>query len=67
MPSGFKSSLVYFKITINFLEKEDVDYCVELLLFVLVLRKTTLPPTTKTERTLIKSFNFEDSHQSLYA
>ena len=46
---------------------DDVDYCVELLLFVLVLCKTTLPPTTETERTLIKSFNFEDSLQSLYA
>ena len=65
--SGFKSSLVYFKITINFLEKEDVDYCVKLLLFVLVLCKMTLPPTTETERTLIKSFNFEDILQSLYA
>ena len=43
-----------------------VDYCVELLLFVLVSCKTT-PPTTKTEMTLIKSFNFEDSLQSLYA
>ena len=67
MPSGFKFSLVYFKITINFLEKEDVDYCVELLLFLLVLCKTRLPPTTETERRLIKSFNFKDSHQSLYA
>ena len=28
-----------------------VDYCVELLLFVLVLCKMTLPPTTETERT----------------
>ena len=44
-----------------------VDYCVELLLFVLVLCKTRLPPTTETERRLIKSFNFKDSHQSLYA
>ena len=44
-----------------------VDYCVELLLFVLVLCKTTLPPTTETERTLIKSLNFEDRFQSLYA
>ena len=60
-------NFLYFKITINFLEKEDVDYCVELLLFVLVLCKTTLPPTTESERTLIKSFNFEDRHQSLYA
>ena len=60
-------NFLYFKITINFLEKEDVDYSVELLLFVLVLCKTTLPPTTETERTLIKSFNFEDRHQSLYA
>ena len=45
----------------------SVDYCVELLLFVLVLYKMTLPPTTETERTLMKSFNFEDSLQSLYA
>ncbi len=30
-------SFLYFKITINFLEKEDVDYCVQLVLFVLVL------------------------------
>ena len=45
----------------------SVDYCVELLLFVLVLCKTRLPPTTETERRLIKSFNFKDSHQSLYA
>ena len=44
-----------------------VDYCVELLLFALVLCKTTLPPATETERTLIKSLNFEDSFQSLYA
>ena len=44
-----------------------VDYCVELLLFVLVFCKTTLPPTTETERTLIKSLNSEDSFQSLYA
>ena len=44
-----------------------VDYCVELLLFVFVLCKTTLPPTTETERTLIKSLNFEDSFQSLSA
>ena len=29
--------------------------------------KTTLPPITETEKTLIKSFNFEDSLQSLYA
>ena len=67
MPSGLIFSLVYYKTTINFLEKEDVDCCVELLLFVLVLCKTTLPPTTETEMTLIKSFNFEDSLQSLYA
>ena len=52
---------------INFLEKEDVDYCVELLLFVLVLRKLTLPPTTETARMLIESLNFEDSFLSLYA
>ena len=45
----------------------SADYCVELLLFVLVLCKTSLPPTTETERTLIESFNFEDSLQSLYA
>ena len=51
----------------NFLEKEDTDYCVEFLLFVLVLCKTTLPPTTETERTLIESLNFEDSLQSLHA
>ena len=44
-----------------------VDYCVELLLFVLALCKTTLLPTTETERTLIKSLNFENSFQSLYA
>ena len=45
-----------------------VEYCVELILFVLVLCKTTLPTTTETERTLIKSMNlFEDSFQSLYA
>ena len=48
-------------------KKLIVDYCVELLLFVLVLCKTTLPPTSETERTLIKNFNFEDSLQSLYA
>ena len=46
---------------------DTVDYYVELLLFVLVSCKTTLPPTTETESTLIKSFNFEDSLQSLYA
>ena len=45
---------------------DTVDYYVELLLFVLVSCKTT-PPTTETERTLIKSFNFEDSLQSLSA
>ena len=33
----------------------------------MVLCKTTLPPTTETERTLIKSLNFEDRFQSLYA
>ena len=33
----------------------------------LVLCKTTLLPTTETERMLIKSLNFEDSFQSLYA
>ena len=67
MPSELKCSLVYFKMRINFLEKEDTDYCVEFLLFVLVLCKTTLPPTTETERRLIESLNFEDSLQSLYA
>ena len=43
-----------------------VDYCVELLLFALVLCKTTLPPATETESgTPIKSLNFEDSFQSV--
>ena len=46
---------------------DTVDFYDELLLFVLVLCKTTLPPTTETERELTKSFNFENSLQSLYA
>ena len=43
------------------------DYCVDLLLVVLVLGKRTLSPATETGMTLIKSLNFEDSFQSLYA
>ena len=62
---GFKFSLVYSKKTINFLEKEDVDYCVELLLFVLALSKRTLSPTAETGMVPIKSLNFEDGFQSV--
>ncbi len=62
---GFKFSLVYSKKTINFPEKEDVDYCVELLLFLLALSRRTLSPTAETGMVPIKSLNFDDRFQSV--
>ena len=42
-----------------------VDYCVELLLVVLVLGKRALSPATETGLTLVKSLNFQCCVQEL--
>ena len=41
------------------------DYCVDLLLVVLVLGKRTLSPATETGLTLVKSLNFQCCVQEL--